>query len=52
MTFSDPPGLACAAGRIRILGLITVNNVHRRTSAGNFMPNLPGRTAIYRFRQQ
>ncbi len=42
----------CDERGIHIIERIMVNDDYRRTSAGNFMPNLLGRTAIYRFRQQ
>ncbi len=42
----------CDERGIHIIERVMVNDDYRRTSAGNFMPNLLGRTAIYRFRQQ
>jgi len=42
----------CNERGIHIIERVMVNDDYRRTSAGNFMPNLLGRTAIYRFRQQ
>ena len=42
----------CDERGVHIIERVMVNDDYRRTSAGNFMPNLLGRTAIYRFRQQ
>ncbi len=42
----------CHERNIRILDRIMVNDVARRTVTGNLMPNMFGRTAIYRFRKK
>jgi len=42
----------CDERGIHIIERVMVNDDYRRTSTGNLMPNLPGRTAIYRFRHQ
>ncbi|MGB5260307.1 MAG: methionine biosynthesis protein MetW [Gammaproteobacteria bacterium] len=42
----------CEVRGIHIIERIMVNDDYARTPAGNLMPNLLGRTAIYRFRQQ
>ena len=42
----------CDERGIHIIERVMVNDNYRHTSTGNLMPNLLGRTAIYRFRHQ